>query len=153
MKKVIITALLVSSLAAFSQTYKSAIGAKLGHGLVASYKYMFSKPHAVEAFAGFTWYGGGFIAGASYQYHIMIPDVKGLSVPLGAGAMFGAYNNLGFASAGVIAVTGNVGLEYAFSDIPLSLGLEYMPAFALNGGYGYFPGFGALNVRYILGRK
>lgn len=148
MKKVIITALLVSSLAAFSQTYKSAIGAKLGYGLVASYKYVFSKPHAVDVFAGFAWYGSGIVAGASYQYHINIPDIKGLSVPLGVGGLFAGYTG-----GGVVAVTGNVGVEYAFSDIPLSLGIEYMPTFGLTGVSGYYPGFATLNVRYILGRK
>lgn len=151
MKKVIITALLLSSLAAFSQTYKSAIGAKLGYGLMASYKYVFQKPHAVDVYAGFGDYfrtAGGLILGASYQYHFNIPDIKGLSVPLGAGAYFAA------SSASYIAVTGNVGLEYAFSDIPLSLGLEYMPAFRLNDvGDRYIPSFVSLNVRYILGRK
>lgn len=152
MKRIIFTTMLVCSLAAFSQTYKSAIGAKLGYGLVASYKYVFAKPHAVDVFAGFAWYGGGIVAGASYQYHINIPDLKGLSIPLGAGAMFGAYS--GWIGTGALfAVTGNIGIEYAFSDIPLSLGLEYMPAFGFTGGYGYVPGFATLNVRYILGRK
>lgn len=148
MKKVFLTILLAGSLSAFSQTYKSAIGAKLGYGLVGSYKYVFSKPHAVDVYAGFAWYGNGVIVGASYQYHINIPDIKGLSVPLGAGGLFAGYGG-----GGVVAVTGNVGLEYAFQDIPLSLGIEYMPSFGLNGGTGFYPGFATLNVRYILGRK
>lgn len=149
MKKIVLTVLMSISIASFSQTYKSAIGAKLGYGLVGSYKYVFSKPHAVDVYAGFAWYGSGLIVGASYQYHINIPDIKGLSVPLGAGALFAGYKD-----GGVVALTGNVGLEYAFQDIPLSLGIEYMPAIGLTGfTTGYYPGFATLNVRYILGRK
>lgn len=152
MKKLIITALLVSSLAAFSQTYKSAIGGKLGYGLVGSYKYFISPKSALEGYLGFGWYNSGFIGGLNYNYHIQIPDVKGLTVPIGAGAMIGSYG--GGASIIVPAITLNIGVEYAFTDMPLTLGVEYMPALGFANGYnGYLPGFASIVGRYILSRK
>ena len=56
-----------------AQDYKSAIGVKLGYGLVASYKTFLNEKSAVDIFGGIRW--GGIAAGAYYEIHKPIKSV------------------------------------------------------------------------------
>ncbi|MDV7397149.1 hypothetical protein RZS08_37460, partial [Arthrospira platensis SPKY1] len=47
-----------------AQEYKSAVGAKLGYGLIGTYKMFLTESAAVDVFGGIRW--GGLAAGAYY---------------------------------------------------------------------------------------
>ena len=50
-----------------AQNYNSAIGGKLGYGLIASYKKFLNDNAAIDIFGGLRW--GGLAAGAYYEIH------------------------------------------------------------------------------------
>ncbi len=93
MKKVIFTAMiavfmLVTSMEA--QDYKSAIGAKLGYGLIGSYKTFLNEKAAVDIFAGIRW--GGIAAGAYYLNHKPISSVDRLTWYWGFGGSYTTWD-------------------------------------------------------------
>ena len=147
-------------------SYKSAIGARLGYPLSASYKTFISETNAIEAYVNFRRWGnlftGGFSytrigIGAAYLVHQQLgTNTPGLQWYYGGGAgialfsysndsAFGNADNLGF------AVQGFIGLDYKFEDLPLNLSLDWAPTFYI-GGYddGFAGAAGSLGVRYVL---
>lgn len=158
MKKLIFTFCLAMALAGVSsaQDYKSAIGGKLGYGLVASYKTFLNEKNAIELFGGLRW--GGLAAGGFYQIHKDIPSVDNLRWFLGGGASFSTWS---FVGSGYTELTAHfdIGLEYTFEDMPLNVSVDYAPGFVIvdtwdfTGSYNRFRGgYGALTVRYILNK-
>lgn len=143
-----------------AQDYKSAIGGKLGYGLVASYKTFLNEKAALDIFGGIGW-GSAFLGGVYYQHHMPIPAVEGLQWYVGGGASFWSFSvGTGYYELGV---AGNIGLDYAFDNIPLNLSVDYAPTIVLLSSYDrYCPnclgysrfraGYGALTARYILQR-
>ncbi len=142
---------------AHSQSYQSAIGARLGVPFAASYKMFISEPGAIEVFAGFRGYSVGYswlsINGA-YEHHFPISSVENLSwyAGGGAGVQFWTWkNNVALDGNTSISVMGILGLDYKFADIPLNLSLDWMPTFFVNGYLsGFGGGFGSLSARYVL---
>jgi hypothetical protein len=140
-----------------AQDYKSAIGGKLGYGLVASYKTFMSENNAIELFGGLRW--GGLVAGAFYQKHKDIDNVENLRWFLGGGATATTWT-FGTLDAGYIELAAHfdIGLEYTFTDMPLNVSVDYAPGIVLydtwdfTGSYNRFRGgYGSLTVRYVLG--
>jgi len=136
-----------------SQDYKSAAGLRLGYPWAASYKMFVSEKNAFEAFAGFRGYVGYsnvLNVGLLYQIHNPIGSVDRLKWYYG----FGGNLSLG-GGATSIGISGNIGLDYSFSDIPLNLSLDWVPTFILGkASYnGFGADFGGLTARYILGGK
>ena len=139
-----------------AQNYNSAIGAKLGYGLVGSYKKFLNEKSAIDLFAGLRW-GNGLAAGAYYELHYDIASVDRLQWYWGGGAsiIFSNYVNKSYMELGVAGV---VGLDYSFEDIPLNLSVDWAPTIVVWstwndvwGGYNPFRGgYGALTARYIL---
>lgn len=157
MKKLIIIAFTVISSYAMSQPYKSAIGGKLGYGLVGSYKFFIAEKSAFDIFAGFGWYGNGLHAGVNYNYQMpLTKDIKSLYWYVGGGLAIATYSNASVNNSTNILISGNIGIEYGFTDIPLTIGAEYMPSFGLVGDYTgnsrFGSGYGSLIVRYKLGK-
>lgn len=160
MKKIFFAAMFLLSMAVAgnAQNYKSAIGARLGYPLSASFKTFINERGAIEAFAGFRGWTGyrWFNVGATYQHHSSLADVtEGLSwfVGGGASAYFWSFDN-GFLNDGAgstsIGILGIVGLDYKFVDAPVNISVDWMPAVFVNGyGSGFGAGYGGLSVRYV----
>lgn len=139
--------------------YKSAVGARLGSPISASYKTFISEKGAIEGYVGLRSYGFGswFNVSGAYQVHNPISDVDGLQWYYGGGVsvFFWNYDNV-FADSGFSSTSfglqGYLGLDYAFDDIPLNLSLDWIPTFFIGdlniNSFG--AGYGSLGVRYIL---
>ena len=143
-----------------AQEYDAAIGARLGLPLSASYKHFLNDSHALEAFVGFRGFSNysWFSINGAYLVHNPISDVPGLQWYFGGGAnlFFWTYDTgfiTGENSSNIsVGVSGYLGLDYRFAEIPLNLSLDWAPIFFLNGfGSGFGAGYGSLGVRYILG--
>lgn len=138
-----------------AQDYKSAIGAKLGYGLMGSYKTFISSNSALDIFAGIQW-GNAFGGGVMYQIHNDIKSVERLKWFYGGGASFYSYG--GTNTYFELAVHPNIGLDYSFNDFPLNISLDYAPGIVIYnnynsiwGNYGWFrSGYYGLTARYIL---
>lgn len=107
-----------------AQDYKSAIGVKLGYGLVASYKTFLNEKSAVDIFGGIRW--GGIAAGAYYEIHKPIKSVERLKWYWGGGASFTTwdYGYAGFDSYYELGVSGVLGLDYTFDDYPVNVSVD-----------------------------
>lgn len=144
-----------------AQEYQSAIGARLGYPLAASYKQFINETNAFEVYAGFrSWstYSWFSLSGA-YQVHKQLTsDVPELYWYFGGGASVYFWNYkstfLDDNSANTsFALQGYLGLEYTFDDTPLSLSVDWIPTIFLNGyGSGFGAGYGTLAARYVLSR-
>lgn len=142
-----------------AQDYKSAIGGKLGFGLVASYKTFLNERNALDIFGGIHW-GDGFLGGVNYSMHKPIESVDRLKWYWGFGAnMFTWGAVTGFDNWYELGVSGNIGLDYSFDEFPLNLSVDYVPTIVIleNDDFDRFSrtrwGYGALTARYILGSK
>ncbi|GEM_PF-153677 len=170
LKKIAVTALFFLALcvrpAAAQVNYSSAIGARLGVPAALSYKYFVSDAQAVELYGSwvsrrFSWGGFSVVGlGGTFQIHKDLSLVTdGLTWFFGGGgdvSLFSSsddyfrdnYSGLG------LAIHGALGLDYGFDDIPVDISIDWIPTLNLTGGYysGFTGGYGALAVRYILGR-
>ncbi|HFA50710.1 MAG TPA: hypothetical protein ENJ95_17010 [Bacteroidetes bacterium] len=139
-----------------AQNYQSAVGARFGYPLSASLKHFLNDSHALEGYIGTRGYSGyrWTNISAAYQIHNPIPSVDGLQYYYGAGLsiFFWNYEN-NFRDPGSntsFGLQGYLGLDYTFADVPVSLTLDWVPTYFLNGfGDGFGGGFGSLGVRYI----
>lgn len=140
-----------------AQVYKSAIGARLGYPLSASYKTFMNENGAIEVYAGFrgySLYSWVSVSGA-YQYHKPFPDVEGLQWYFGGGASVYFWNYksgfIGEQSNTGIGLQGYLGLDYKIKDVPLSLTIDWIPTVFVSGYLsGFGGGYGGLGVRYVL---
>ena len=162
MKKTILIISFFIFLFAYSnaQSYKTALGARLGYPFSISLKHHVSENHAVEAYVGTR--GSNFYrwANASVAYQIHKPlDIEDLGESLkwyygfGGSAYFWSYRD-GFIGSDQnisFGVQGYIGLEYTFDTIPLNISVDWVPSVFINGfGSGFGAGFGALAARYVL---
>ncbi|MBK6364159.1 MAG: hypothetical protein IPF52_11950 [Saprospiraceae bacterium] len=142
-----------------AQNYNSAIGGKLGYGLIASYKKLLNDNAAIDIFGDLRW--GGLAAGAYYEIHKDIASVDRLQWYFGGGASFTTwrYESFGFADENYfeLGISGVLGLDYSFDNIPLNLSVDWAPTFVVYdtwdfaGSYNRFrSGYGAFTARYIL---
>lgn len=139
-----------------AQDYNTAVGLRFGFPLSVSYKKFINDKAAIEGVAGFRSFSGysWFNIGGYYQIHNDLPSVNGLKWYYGAGAnvYFWSYdsNIVGDGSTS-FGISGVLGLDYKFADIPLNMSVDWIPTFFLNGfGNGFNGGYGALSARYIL---
>lgn len=145
-----------------AQDYKSAIGGKLGYGLIASYKTFLNERAAIDVFGGLRW-GNGLAAGAYYLNHTPIESIDRLHWYWGVGGSFTTwdYGIIGLDNYYELGVSGVLGLDYSFSDLPLNISLDWAPTIVLADSYDvagssisrFRSGYGALSVRYILNQN
>ncbi|MGA1544333.1 MAG: hypothetical protein ACO388_05885 [Saprospiraceae bacterium] len=157
---VIFSLALLTSITVSAQDYNSAIGGKIGYGLVGSYKTFLNEKAAVEAFAGINW--TGLVVGGQYQSHSPISDVERLHWYWGGGAIFSTWSyGLGLGKAySTFGVSGVIGLDYSIEDVPVNISLDWSPTIYLwdsfENIYGistlnrFNTGLAAVSVRYIL---
>ncbi len=145
-----------------AQDYQSAIGGRVGYGLMGTYKKFLGSAPAIDIYVGlgfgYSIYGSSFIVGANYQHHMDIPDLDRLRWFIGGGASF-TQRSYGFISGGYVdlGINFNIGLDYSFADIPLNLSVEYSPGFVIfssienTTNYGRFRGgYAGASARYII---
>ncbi|MDV7397148.1 hypothetical protein RZS08_37455, partial [Arthrospira platensis SPKY1] len=70
-----------------------------------------------------------------------------------------SYGVAGLGTWYEVGISGVIGLDYSFDEIPLNLSVDWAPTFVVldswdsTGSYNRFrSGYGALSARYILGR-
>lgn len=164
--KNIIYSLVLFMLASFAgenlqaQDYQSAVGLRLGSPVSVSYKKFMNENNAIELYAGFRSFDGysWFSAAGAYQIHSDIESVSGLRwyYGFGATALFFSFDDdfLGDDDGKLgIGIQGYLGLEYTLENTPISFSADWIPTFFLSGfGNGFGSEYGALSVRYVLGR-
>lgn len=141
-----------------AQNYNSAIGAKLGYGLVASYKKFLNEKSAIDVFAGLRW--GGLAGGAYYEMHYDISSVDRLQWYWGGGASITTWDNGVFNDTYFeLGIAGVLGLDYSFDNLPLNLSVDWAPTYVILDSWDddvwgklnkFRGGYGALTARYIL---
>ncbi len=142
-----------------AQNYNAAIGARFGSPLSVSFKKFINDAHAVEAYVGFRNFStyNWFTVSGAYQVHKDIDSIDGLQwyYGLGGSAYFWSFDFefLGDRSVGTtFGIQGYLGLDYKLENIPVSLTVDWVPTFFVNGfGSGFGGGYGALGIRYVIG--
>ncbi len=152
----VVTLLLAMAVPAQAQLYKSAIGARLGYPLAASYKTFLNESSAIEAYVGFrSWSGyGWFSVSGAYQKHAPINGVDGLQWYWGGGlsAYFWNFDFDTDSSNTTFGLQGYLGLDYKFPNAPVSITADWIPTFFFSGYInGFGGGYGTLGVRYVIG--
>ena len=150
---------------ASAQQVKSAIGARLGYPLTASYKHFLSDEGALEATLGFRPFRSDryTTAGLAYLHHIPLEledDLAPLHAYFGGGGhvLLWTYDDLGsrnlYAST-TLGISAYAGLQYAFEAAPIELTADIMPTLYLGSVRINRIGFNnwTLGVRYILSRQ
>lgn len=149
---------LACSTLTLAQDYNLSAGARLGYPLSASVKKFFNETTAVEVYGGirfrstYRWIN----ISAAYLRHHDISAIEGFRFYYGGGASayFWSFDNdlIADNNASVtFGIQGYAGLEYTFSNIPLSLSADWVPTFFLNGfNDGFGGGFGSLGIRYVI---
>lgn len=161
MKRIIITLFIAFvAIQLSAQEYRSAIGGKVGYGLIATYKTFLSESSAVDIFGGITW--NGIAAGAYWLRHNPINGVENLSWYWGLGGSITTwdYGFVGYNTYYELGISGVLGLDYAFEDFPLNVSLDWAPTIVVADSYDYpgrtldrfRGGYGALSIRYIINR-
>ena len=132
-----------------AQNYNSAIGLRLGYPNSVTYKHFVSESNAIELYGGIRRFFGSSLINinGAYQIHTPIESVDNLQWYYGAGAGVGLGD--GFTS---ISLSGYIGLDYKFDDLPLALSIDYVPTYFLgSSSLNFQGGYGNLAARYILG--
>ncbi|HMW40548.1 MAG: hypothetical protein K1X68_12925 [Saprospiraceae bacterium] len=153
--------LFISKAGAQVQDYKSAIGLRFGYPLSISYKTFINDKAAIEGYAGFRSYSyySWFNIGVLYQHHSKISSVEGLAWYIGGGAnaFFWSYDDTFYPNASdysstSFGISGCIGLDYKFKNIPLNLSVDWIPTVSFGGEYlnGFGASYGGLSARYIL---
>lgn len=140
-----------------AQSYKSAVGLRLGYPWSVTYKTFLNDNGALEVYAGYRgWeFYNWFSLNAAYQYHKPFPSVENLSwyVGGGAGVYFWSYDNafLEADESTSFSLQGYLGLDYKFENAPFNISVDWVPTFFLTGyGSGFGAGYGNLAVRYVI---
>ncbi len=151
MKKIVITltlALLFVALAN-AQDYKTGIGVRLGgwdQGITLKH-FIGAKP-ALEGILAYRY--NGFDITGMYEVHGRAFEVDRLNWFIGGGAHIGFYgSNFVGGAVTVIGVTGILGIEYNFTELPINIGIDWKPTFDIVGYQHFWAENGALSVRYI----
>ena len=146
-----------------AQSYKSSAGLRMGYPVAGTYKTFINEDTALEGIIGFGSYSR-YVSytniRAAYLKHqnLEIESITNLQWYYGggAGAFIWSYNDNYFGereSNVAFGISGYLGVEYTFEDIPLSISLDWAPTFILGRfGGGLGAGYGALAARYVINR-
>ncbi len=129
----------------YGQNYKSAVGARFGYVFNVDYKMSIKESLYLDAYGGIFY--SSLYGGASLLVHKPIREVENLYWYYGGGAFFTLNDGSSF------GINGSLGLDYSFTEIPLNLSIDWMPAYRLGSSGGFVHELGGLAVRYILGRS
>jgi len=148
MRKTILTLVLAFSIItlASAQDYKTGIGLRGGTSWGLTLKHFVSSKSALEGIL--YGYGNGLNVTGLYEIHNQAFNVDNLKWYYGFGAHLGTYN-ANNVSDFVLGVDGILGIEYSFTEAPISIGLDWNPYINLIGNTEFLPQSGALSIRYI----
>jgi len=151
MKKIIVFLFALSPILFFAQTdYSSAIGLRGGSTFGVTYKVLLDSEKYIELIANYD--NENFGASALYEIPKILSKQLNWYYGFGASAGFGNDEDNDFGVA--VGVSGIVGIEYIFKEIPINLSIDYLPTLNLiniNDGDDAFEKRNfALSVRYIL---
>ena len=144
--------LLVSTLKA--QDYHTGLGLRASTYPGISVKHFFSTNMAGEGILTVRW--GGFNVTGLAEWHLQVFDTEGFYFLYGGGAHLGAWDSgrdyYGTTREGnkvFLGIDGIIGLEYAFQDIPLSIGLDWKPGMNVISDFGFFFDDLGLSFRFL----
>lgn len=156
MRKILLTLLIIIGFSALAgaQDYRTGIGLRAGNPLGLSVKHFVSNRTALEGILSTRW--GGFLVTGLFEAHRRLADVENLNWYYGFGGHIGffngSYNRNYWGDPGisytVVGIDGVLGLEYSFEEIPVSIGLDWKPAFNVVGYQGFWGDGGAFSIRY-----
>jgi len=133
--------------------YTTGIGLRAGVSNGLTVKHFISNDAALEGILHTRW--GGFVITGLYEVHKDIRDVKGLMWFFGGGAHIGSWNagsnrpwGNNNESVTVAGLSGIIGLDYKFNDVPIGLSLDWKPTVNFN-GLRYWGDEVALSIRYV----
>jgi hypothetical protein len=134
-----------------SAQYRTGIGARLGFFNGFTIKHFLNDQNALEGIVSTRW--NGFVITGLYEWQKPFPDVPNLDWFIGGGAHIGFwgegyYNWEENQSHTIIGADFIIGLEYTFKDVPISLSLDWKPAFNFIGYSNWWGDGAALSVRY-----
>lgn len=157
MKKVIIVFLITICSVSLSkaQDYKTGIGLRAGFSNGLTVKHFISQKSALEGILSSRW--RGFELTGLYEVHNEAFNTERLKWFIGFGGHIGfwdgkyTYKYWGDRDRNytVIGLDGILGLEYSFAEVPISLSVDWKPAFNIVGYSGFWADGGALSIRYI----
>jgi hypothetical protein len=156
MKRIAFTILFPILLAftAKAQDYHTGLGLRASMAPGISVKHFFTTNMAGEGILTVRW--GGFNATGLAEWHLPVFDTEGFFFLYGGGAHLGAwdtgrdyYGNTIDGTRFFLGVDGIIGLEYAFLDIPLSVGLDWKPGMNILSDFGFFFDDLAISLRYL----
>lgn len=156
MKKIFLVTILLSFFGfntLQAQDYGTGIGIRGGPAQGITVKHFISSTSALEGILSTRWHG--WAVTGLYEIHAEPFKLRELKVYYGAGAHIGWWydTDASWADAGIeytiIGIDAILGLEYAFNEIPISVSLDWKPAFNLIGYTGVWLGGGGISVRYI----
>lgn len=138
------------STASLAQGYTWGIGARLGLASGVTAKYFYSGDKAWEGLLT-TRHDGLMITGI-HEWHNSIST--GFSWYYGVGGHVGSWPGYGrYDGKLAIGIDGIIGLEYEFysqHDVPISLSLDYKPAFNIVEDPGFYGDELSLSIRFLL---
>jgi hypothetical protein len=152
MKRIIFVSIIVlSSMIGIAQnktantlTYKTAVGLRLGAGGGLNLK-TFVKENIAAEFIGF--FNSNYTSVvALYEYHGNLNTEGNLKWYGGAGPNIGFYKG---ESKAAIGISGVIGIDYKFTNLPLNLAIDWQPGFQTE-GQGFLKDWITLGVRYTL---
>jgi hypothetical protein len=140
--------------------YEKAVGLRLGWGLGLTGKMFLNDKAAIEGIARYRGFGGFGVnwywlsIQGLYLIHNPLEEVTpGLQWYYGGGAYVGFYGGdwnypgSDFSST-FVGISGALGLDYKFEDIPLNVSVDWIPSFQIVGGTGFTGESGGLAARY-----
>ena len=154
-RTITILVLLFLIFGAKAQDYHTGLGLRAGVSPGISVKHFFSTNMAGVGILSVRW--GGFNITGLAEWHLQVFDTDGFYFFYGGGAHLGAWDTgrdyYGTTNDGTkvfLGIDGIIGLEYAFGDIPLSIGLDWKPGMNVISDFGFFFDDLALSFRYLL---
>jgi len=144
--------------AAMAQPYSKAVGLKgtgWGYGLTG--KMFLNETAAIDvgfsykSFGAFSYNYSWTNISALYELHNEIEAVDNLMWYYGGGVSYtlygGDFDYGGSDLNSFLGISGVLGLEYKFEDVPITLSADWVPTFGL-GGYGFGADNGGGAIRY-----
>ncbi len=137
-----------------AQSYKAAVGARLGTPISASLKTFVSEKNAFEVYVGFRGNSGTntvSINGAYLVHHPLDEIIDGLQWYAGGGAGAYFWSNDFLGNEIYFGVQGYGGLDYKVADAPVNITADWSPTFFIGDGFltGFASGYYSLAVRYV----
>lgn len=124
-----------------SQEYFNSIGLRVSPGPGITYKVFLNKSSGLEFLLTFP--PSSLVLTGLYEYHMPVKNVKLLYWYLGCGGHIGFHD-----SESIIGLDLIIGLEYKIPDIPISVSLDFKPAFNLVPPGTYLDDFVGFSIRY-----